>query len=71
MLLSPSPLSPSQVSSPSPLSRCAQVMTIVGAVRPKLRGLTVRKVLAAVASLREEASAFHPTGDTECDPSER
>ena len=48
-----------------------QIMTVIGGLRPKLRGLTVRKILAAVQTLRAEASAFQGRGETACDLNER
>ena len=48
-----------------------QILTIVGGIIPKLRVMAVRKVLAAVQTLRDEASAFESHGRSECALSER
>jgi hypothetical protein len=48
-----------------------QILTIVGGIVPKLRVMAVRKVLAAVQTLRDEASAFKSHGRSECALSER
>ena len=49
----------------------AAVLSAVGGLRPIPRGLTVRKILAAIRSLRAEANAFAPRGEHDGTHAER